>query len=620
MEKYDVIVIGVGHAGIEAAFASSAMGANTLVMAMDLSTIGALSCNPAIGGVGKGQLVKEIDALGGIMPRAADFSGMQFRVLNASKGEAVHSSRAQVDKYLYKDYMTRLLQDSPGISLREGEVTGLIVEGNRVSGVKTAEGQLIGADCVIICTGTFLDGTIHVGLEHFTGGRIGEPAATGLGADLKRLGFDLLRFKTGTCPRLDKNSIDYSGLTVQEGDSPPRPFSFFTSCIRQKQLPCHITYTNPVTHKIILDNLDRSPLYTGKIKATGVRYCPSVEDKIVKFADKSRHQVFLEPEGYDTNEVYPNGLATSLPKDVQLSILHSIPGLEKAEVLRFGYGIEHTVVVPTQLYPSLETKLIKNLFLAGQINGTTGYEEAAAQGLVAGINAALSLRKEAPFILDRSTSYIGVLIDDLTTKGTSEPYRMFTSRVEYRLILREDNAVLRLGKFGRKLGLLDKEKYRIIEEKEKELQEGMKALRSHRLKPCPEVNSMLERLGTAPIRKALTLEELLRRPGIALKDLAGIPGVFRCSDFVSQQLEIEVKYAGFIERQLREVERFRNLEHIRIPDGFDYSALSGLSREIREKLQRFKPVSLGQASRISGVTPAAISLLIVYLRKLNAKK
>ncbi|MFH1414262.1 MAG: tRNA uridine-5-carboxymethylaminomethyl(34) synthesis enzyme MnmG, partial [Candidatus Omnitrophota bacterium] len=438
MNEYDIIVIGGGHAGIETALASGRMGARTLLITLKADTIGAMSCNPAIGGVGKGQLVKEIDALGGQMGLAADACGIQFRILNASKGPAVQSSRTQIDMEMYAKYMQRIIKKQKNLSILEAEVKNLIVVNNFVSGVITDKKEELRAGTVIISPGTFLDGTIHMGLKHFSGGRIEEPASIGLSDNLKALGFRLLRFKTGTCPRLDRRSIDFSRLGIQQGDQPPKPFSFSTRKITQKQAPCYITYTNQKTHKIIVDNLDRSPLYTGVIKATGVRYCPSIEDKIVKFADKERHQIFLEPQGYKNDWIYPNGLATSLPEDVQLKMLRTVEGLEKVKILRFGYGIEHTVVEPTQLYPTMETKSIKNLYLAGQINGTTGYEEAAAQGLIAGINAVLRIQNREPLVLDRASSYIGVLLDDLTTKGTNEPYRMFTSRVEYRLIIRED--------------------------------------------------------------------------------------------------------------------------------------------------------------------------------------
>lgn len=618
MNNFDLTVIGAGHAGIEAALACARMGCRTLMLTLNLKTIGLMSCNPAIGGVGKGQLVKEIDALGGAMARGADSCGIQFRILNASKGAAVQSSRAQIDKDLYNQYMQDVLRRQENLFLKEAEVKRLIVKDDTVKGVVIDRDEEIESTCVIICPGTFLDGLIHVGLNHFAGGRINEPAATSLPKDLRSLGFNILRFKTGTCPRLDKNSIDFSKLIVQSGDELPMAFSFSTKTIKQKQVPCYITYTNKNTHKIIRDNLDKSPLYAGIIKATGVRYCPSIEDKIVKFADKERHQIFLEPEGLETVELYPNGLSTSLPEDVQLKILHSIEGLEEARVIRFGYGIEHAVVEPTQLYPWLETKRIKNLYLAGQINGTTGYEEAAAQGIIAGINASLRLRSKEPLILDRSSSYIGVLLDDLTTKGTQEPYRMFTSRVEYRLIIREDNADLRLRKIGFDVGLVSREEYVRIEEKKEAIKKGINFLRAHRLKPTKEVNEWLAKHETTPIKKSFTLEEILKRPKVSLEDFREIDQIkFDVPEIALKQVEIEVKYSGFIQRQLKEVERFKNLEKIRLPPDLDYTQINGLSREIKEKLSRFKPLSLGQAIRISGVTPAAISILMVYLKKFN---
>ncbi len=618
MGKYDVIVIGAGHAGIEAALAASRMGCKVLMVTLRKDAIGLMSCNPAIGGVGKAQLVREIDALGGEMAKAADACGIQFRILNSSKGAAVQSLRAQIDMDKYKEYMRDILRKQENLFIKEAQAHQLIVENNCAKGVRTDKNEEIFSTCVIIAAGTFLDGVIHIGLNHFSAGRINEQASVGLGENLQALGLELLRFKTGTCPRLDKKTIDLSRLKIQDGDNPAVPFSFSTTSLKQKQVPCYITYTNENTHKIILDNLGRSPLYSGIIKSTGVRYCPSIEDKVVKFKDRQRHQVFLEPESLNRDEVYPNGLSTSLPEDVQLKMIRSIEGLENAEIIRSGYGIEHSVVEPTQLYPTLEVKLISNLFLAGQINGTTGYEEAAAQGLISGINAGLRAQKRELLILDRASSYIGVLIDDLTTKGTNEPYRMFTSRVEYRLILRQDNADLRLSKLGYDLGLLEKGEYDRAENKKKDIDELMKLLKIKTIKPCQEVNNILTGLAIEPIKKMITLEQLLKRPRVnfsLLKEITGLENNF--SEAVLQQVEIEVKYAGFINRQFNEVEKFKNLEKIKLPLDLDYADISGLSREIKEKLSRFKPVNLGQASRISGVTPAAISILMVYLRKIK---
>ncbi|RJP27906.1 MAG: tRNA uridine-5-carboxymethylaminomethyl(34) synthesis enzyme MnmG [Candidatus Omnitrophota bacterium] len=618
MNYYDVIVIGAGHAGIEASLASARMKCVTALLTMDPDRIGFLSCNPAIGGVGKGQLVKEIDALGGKMAKAADSCAIQFRMLNASKGAAVHSSRAQIDSKMYNLYMSNAVRKQPGLSIIKAQAIEIIIEHGSVIGVKTSNNEEIFSKAVIVCPGTFLDGIIHIGLKHFSGGRLDEPASINLASNLKEIGFNLLRFKTGTCPRLDKNTIDFSSLIIQQADHCPVPFSFSTKSIRQKQVPCFITYTNTGTHAIIKNGLSRSPLYTGKIKSTGVRYCPSIEDKIVRFSDKEKHQVFLEPEGLSSELIYPNGLSTSLPEDVQLEMIHSIDGLKEAKIVRFGYGIEHTVAEPTQLFPTLETKLIKNLYLAGQINGTTGYEEAAAQGLIAGINAALRVKGREQVILDRSSSYIGVLIDDLTTKGTLEPYRMFTSRVEYRLIVRQDNADHRLSRIGYEAGLVSKKDYEQVQKKYKHIAAGIDLLKKTKIKPVPRVIASLSRIKIPAINRVISLEEILRRPQVHIKDLVKA-GLIRLKipDFALPQVETEVKYSGFIQRQLKDVERFKNLERIKIPESIDYKNISGVSHEIKEKLARFRPLNLGQASRISGVTPAAISLLMVYLKKIN---
>lgn len=621
MSTYEVIIIGAGHAGIEAALACARTGCKTLMLTLNINTIGLMSCNPAIGGVGKGQLVKEVDAFGGEMGKAADACGIQFRILNASKGPAVQSSRAQIDMKMYNRYMTDCVKAQSNLEIKEARVKSLIVKDQMVRGVITDNNEEISSCAVVIASGTFLGGLIHIGLNHHSGGRINEQAAIDLDNNLKELGFTLLRFKTGTCARLDKNSIDFSRLKIQYGDEPAKPFSFSTDRITRQQVPCHITYTNKKTHEIIRKNLNRSALYAGIIKSTGVRYCPSIEDKVVKFADKDRHQIFLEPQGRDVPEIYPNGISTSLPEEVQLEFIHSIEGLEKAKVIRFGYGIEYTVVEPTQFYPTLETKLVKNLYLAGQINGTTGYEEAAAQGLVAGVNASLRAKNKEPLVFDRATSYIGVLIDDLTTKGTPEPYRMFTSRVEYRLILREDNADLRLKKLGYEAGLVNKEDYERIEKKAKEIKKGISLLRNTRVNPSQQLNKKFVSFGTRPINKAVTLEGILKRPQFNIEALMDLSKEkLGIDESALRQIEIEVKYSGFIQRQLKEVERFKNLERIRVPEELNYAQISGLSREIREKLSKFRPINLGQASRISGVTPAAISILMVYLRKIDGQK
>jgi tRNA uridine 5-carboxymethylaminomethyl modification enzyme len=598
--------------------ACARMGHPTLLLTINLEGIARMSCNPAVGGLAKGQLVKEIDALGGEMAKNTDETGIQFRQLNTKKGSAVRSSRAQSDMQLYHRRMKNVLERQQGLFLRQAMVDDILVNGGRAEGVETNTGEKLKSRAVILTTGTFLRGLVHIGLRNFPAGRLGDLPSLRLSESLTRLGFSLGRLKTGTCPRLDRRSIDFSSLQEQWGDHPPRPFSFCNRTVPLRQVSCHITYTNQKTHEIIRSGLDRSPLYSGVIKGIGARYCPSVEDKVVRFPEREQHQIFLEPMGLETLEIYPNGLATSLPMDVQVRMLRSIQGLEEVEIVRPGYAIEYDYADPLQLYPSLETKPVEGLFFAGQINGTSGYEEAAAQGLMAGINAALRIRGESPLILGREEAYIGVLIDDLVTKGTGEPYRMFTSRAEYRLLLREDNADLRLTEKGRSAGLISDYRYREFVEKKNRIQRELNRLNKIMLYPTPGNNDVLKNMGTSPLKNPVPLSELLRRPEIAYHALASLnPDSASTDPEIAEQVEVQVKYAGYIQRQEEQATRLRKLENMRLPSEIDYKDIPGLSTEVKEKLMKVRPRSIGQASRISGVTPAALSILMVYLKKLG---
>lgn len=617
---YDVIVVGAGHAGCEAALAAAKMGAKTLMLTLNLDMIAYMPCNPSIGGPAKGIVVREIDALGGAMGKVIDQSYIQMRMLNTRKGPAVRALRAQADKQVYPKKMKYMLENEPNITLKQAMVNELIVEDGVCKGVITETNAAYYAKAVVITTGTYMRGKVLIGELEYESGPNNQRVAKRLPEQLEELGFELVRFKTGTPPRVNSRTIDYSKTEIQPGDDEPLSFSYETTEYVTDQIPCWLTYTTKESHEIIDENLHLSSMYSGMMKGTGPRYCPSIEDKIVRFHDKPRHQIFLEPEGRETEEVYVQGLSTSLPENIQVELLRSIPGLENAEMMRPGYAIEYDAIEPTQLKPSLETKLIEGLFTAGQINGTSGYEEAAGQGLMAGINAALKVQGKEPFILDRSQAYIGVLIDDLVTKGTREPYRLLTSRAEYRLLLRHDNADLRLTELGYELGLISEERYAKFKQKVKMIEEEKKRLYKTIVKPSDEVQQKLEAIGSSPLKEAIRAYDLLKRPEMTYAHVEEIIGSSDLPRDVKEQVEIQIKYEGYIKKANEQVERMRKMEDKKIPENIDYDAITGLASEAKEKLKKIQPISIGQASRISGVNPSDISILLVYIEQGKVKR